>query len=218
MNSAEVTITVGQVLFAAFVGFIGIFAAFAPAIGVTLHHLGKQRSDHDDVSIISFFVTMTITQFIVTVFTYMIFRIFDAIIKIDAMSVLGPSGVFNLFWTTPVVSSTPVIETWTTTIVLIRETLKMVNAFIPFLFVITGLIISYWVSHTKVVRDQQQADYFMYGTRIFAGIFLAMVAYTAWASFASYTLQMPAVSGGGDFASVRDAAVVWWRKAAGITV
>jgi len=214
------TFTVGQVMLAAFVGFAGIIAAFAPAIAVGTHYIGKQRQDHDDTSIVTFMVALMGFQFIVSVFFYWTLQIFDLLIKMDDMTILGAHGIFSLFWTIPVIHGNPTIEMWTSLIVMVREFLKMVNGLIPIFVLLFGVVVGYWISETKISQrggNTGQIDYFGYGLRIFAGVFFAAVAYIGWSQMASQTLQMPlAGDGSGTIVTLHEAAAAWWREGVGI--
>lgn len=213
-------ITNGQVMMAAFVGIAGIFAAFAPAVGVGLHYIGKQRHEHDDTSIITFLMALMAFQFIVSVFFYWILKVFDFLIKIDGLTILGDGGMFNLFWTIPVIHANATVETWTTIIVMIRESLKMVNGLIPIVVLLFGVAVGYWISESKIQSRGEKIgniDFFGYGIRIFMGIFFAAVAYVGWSEMASHTLQMPlAGDGSGTIVTLHEAAAAWWREAIGI--
>lgn len=214
------TFTVGQVMLAAFVGFAGIIAAFAPAIAVGTHYIAKNRQDHDDTSIVTFLVALMGFQFIVSVFFYWALKIFDLLIKVDDMTILGAHGLFSLFWTIPVVQGNATIETWTSLIVMVREFLKMINGLIPIFVLLFGVVVGYWISESKISqhRTTGQIDYLGYGLRIFAGVFIAAVAYIGWSQMASQTLQMPlAGDGSGTIVTLHEAAAAWWREGVGIT-
>lgn len=216
-----ITATEPQVMLAAIVGFVGIFAAFAPVIGVTLHYLSKQKNDHDDTSIITFVIALTALQTLVSVIFYWALKFFDLINKADGLTIFGANGVFQLFWNMPVIHATPTTEAFSTVVVLVRDTLKTVNALIPFAIVLLGVAVGYWISEAKVDKRDLRGniDYFGYGVRMFMGVFFAATAYIGWSQMASYTLQMPlAGDGSGTIVTLHEASAAWWREAVGIGI
>lgn len=157
---------------------------------------------------------------VVSVFFYWTLRVFDLLIKIDDMTILGSHGIFNLFWLIPIVYGNPTIETWTSLIVMVREFLKMVNGLIPIVVLLFGIFVGYWISETKIKTADHKTghvDYFGYGLRIFAGVFFAAVAYVGWSELASHTLQMPlAGDNSGTIVTLHEAAAAWWREGVGV--
>lgn len=213
-------ITSGQVMLAAAVGLAGIIAAFAPAVAVGTHYLGKQRQEHDDLSIVSFVVVLMSLQFVVSVCFYWALKIFDLMIKVDGLTILGANGIFALFWNVPVITTNATVETWTTTIVMVRDLLKLINAFIPVVIALFGVMVGYWISETKISSKSDRlgnVDYVGYGLRIFLGVFISAVAYVGWSNMASHTLQMPtAGDNSGTIVTLHEAAAAWWREGTGI--
>lgn len=208
-----------QIMLATIVGFVAIFVAFAPIIGVTLHYLGKQRQDHDDTSIITFIFAVMIFQTLASVVFYFVLQVFEFVTKIDGLIIFGATGVFQLFWNMPVIYTTPTTEAFSTVVVLVRETLKTINAFIPAAVALVGIAVGYWTSQSKIDRRDNHGniDYFGYGVRMVLGVFFVSVAYIGWSNLASHTLQMPlAGDNSGAIVTLHEAAAAWWREGVGI--
>lgn len=208
------TVTETQIMLAAVCGIAGIFAAFMPIVGVTMSYISKERNGYDDTSVWMFLMWIMTYQFLVSVVFYWVLMLFDALIKIDSMTILGANGAFKLFWTVPVISSSPSVEAWTTAIVLIRDLLKMFNAFLPVLVILGAIIVGYWIAAKQTEQKGGGNDYFGYGIKMFVAAAIASIAYTGWARMASYTLQMP--SDKGEISTIDDAARAWWRTAVGV--
>lgn len=209
------TVTVTQIMLAAACGIAGIFAAFAPIVGVSIAYITKERNGHDDTSVWMLLLSIMIFQFFVSVSFYWLLMIFDALIKIDSMSILGENGAFKLFWTVPIISSDPTVHAWTTLIVMVRDMLKLFNAFIPALVVFGAVVVGYWVASKQTQQTGGGNDYFGYGIKMFVAAAIAAVAYTGWAKMATYTLQMPG-GNAGEISTVDDAARAWWRDGVGV--
>lgn len=211
------TATTGQLMLAATMGIAGVTAAFAPAISTTASFLMKSNSEHDDASIWKFLFTLMLMQFLVSVFFYWGIQILNSLNKFAGMNLLGEDGAFTLFWTAHVVYGSAEAETWSTIIVIFRDSVKLFNAFLPLFIVIGGVYVGYSAASKDISNRGANGnnDYAMLVFKIFASAFIASIIYYNWAMLASATLMMPSTISG-EYTMLTDAAQQWWREGLGI--
>lgn len=204
------------IILAAVCGIVGILAAFMPFVGVLTSFISKDKNSHDDSSIWMFLVWAMVAQFIVSVMFYWVLMIFDALIKTNNLKILGANGAFELFWKVPVIDSTPTLQAWTVLIVMIREMLIMINAFMPAAVIIGASLVGYLIADKQQHRGGNggNIDFGAYGIKMFLAVAIASVTYFGWARMASYALQMP--RNGGEITTLDRAAQAWWRESLGI--
>jgi len=214
------TITDNQLMLAAIAGTAGILAAFMPMLAVVTVYIKKTSSNADTLSIWTFLVTMMLVQLLVSLTFYWGVAIFDAIIKIKDLKLQGSDGVFAMFWQVPIINASPLAQSTTYYIEMLRSWTTMINAFIAPLFIMVGLNLGFATSSgafqtNRNGSDGAMDDFVGLMAKLFIGGVIAGFVYVGWAKMAMYTMLIPSADGGN--ATLIDASQQWWRHAFGMT-
>lgn len=214
------TVTDNQLMLAAIAGTAGILAAFMPMLAVVTLYIKKNSNNADPLSIWTFLITMMLVQLLVSLTFYWGVAIFDAIIKIKDLKLQGPGGAFTLFWQVPIINASPLAQSTTYYIEMLRSWTTMINAFIAPLFIMVGLNLGFATSAgafqtNRNGSDGAMDDFVGLMVKLFIGGVIAGFVYVGWAKMAMYTMFIPSADGGN--ATLIDASQQWWRHAFGIT-
>ncbi|MCL4431501.1 MAG: hypothetical protein M1300_04175 [Epsilonproteobacteria bacterium] len=211
------TVTTGQLMLAATMGLAGVIAAFAPAMAITASFLTKPKTDNDDTSIWKFMLTLMVVQLLVAIFFYWGVQVLNIMNKFAGMNLIGDGGAFDVFWTVKPIYTSAEAETWSTIIVLVRDAVKMFNAFLPFFIIFGGVYVGYSAANKDLSNRGATGnnDFLMLGFKTFVSAFIAGIIYYNWAAMASVTLMMPSTISG-EHTMLTDAAQQWWREAIGV--
>lgn len=212
------TVTDNQLILALVCGVTGILAAFMPFIAVMSKHFFDDNSrGGDGTSIFSFLVQAIAVQLIVGIFFNGIVRALDATLK-GGLKVLGEEGGFDLFWKIQVIYATQMSQTVTALIVIIRDMTVLINAFIPIAAVLGGILAGYKLANNQKHTEGSNyghSDFLNYGTKMFAGAFIAGIVYFGWAQIASYALYLPSAISG-EKSTLVNKSNEYWRQALGM--
>lgn len=216
------TVTDNQLMLAAIAGTVGILAAFMPMLVVVTVYIKKTSNNADSLSIWTFLNTMMLVQMLVSLTFYWGVAIFDAIIgmKIKELQLQGAGGAFALFWQVPIINASPLAQSTTYYIEMLRSWTTMFNAFIAPLFVMVGLNLGFATSAgafqtNRNGSDGAMDDFVGLMVKLFVGGVIAGFVYVGWAKMAMYTMLIPSADGGN--ATLIDASQQWWRHAFGMT-
>lgn len=187
------TVTLSQIMLAAFVGVAAVMACYLPFGGVVVkHYYGGHDKGDNGVDLLTVVLTAVGWQFVVIVLFNMVLWMLDATLKGD-MKIFGKGGAFDLFWNMQVSSATGPVEMLTTLIYMLRHFIITANAFLPVMTVLGGAAYGYSMAarqlHSRGTEDGMK-DYLNFGIKMFISTFIASVLYVAWGKMASVGLYL----------------------------
>jgi hypothetical protein len=213
------TVSENQLIFAAVCGTSGIVLAFLPFIATAVNFISNYDKGDDSSSAISFLLWGTAIQLFVAILFHNIMRVLDITVGKSGLIVFGPGGAFDLFWKAEIIYTTVMTETITTMIKMTRDVTILVNAFLPLIVVVGGAVWGYNLAarqkHSQGSNSDNN-DVVNVGIKMFLGVLVTVIVYSAWSKFAAYTLNLPTVTEQHTQTMAHDAAIQYWRGAVGI--